>query len=378
MKKTTKSKDKPTLGLCMIVKNEEKVIGRCLESVKDLFDEMVIVDTGSTDKTKEILKKYTDKIYDFEWIYDFSAARNFSFSKSTCDYIMWLDADDVIYKEELKKLLEWKKTLTFKEDAFRMYYNYAQDENDNAKILQQRIRVVKNIHKDYWVGKIHEVIVLDKAVPVLDIVIHHKKQEILDPRRNVDIYQRMEKNNDYFSPRDLFLYATELNGDHQQDKALRKLRELFELKEEYQKNKFYYDMAIMLKFKIYTSRGASVELRKKLLINHLLYFPPTPDVCSEIGNMFNLEQNFHAAVFWFENGLRVAEKTPADNTEYNGFCEYSGLAYAYYYLRDIRKTISYSRKALNIYPSNEMAKRNHQLYLNTYIDVYKGMLNENK
>ena len=69
-----------TISLCMIVKNEEKVLARCLDSIADLMDEIIIVDTGSSDNTKEIAKKYTDKIYDFAWIDDFSAARNYSFS----------------------------------------------------------------------------------------------------------------------------------------------------------------------------------------------------------------------------------------------------------------------------------------------------------
>ena len=66
----------------MIVKNEENVLKRCLDSIYDLMDEIIIVDTGSTDRTKEIAAEYTDKIYDFTWVYDFSAARNFSFSKA--------------------------------------------------------------------------------------------------------------------------------------------------------------------------------------------------------------------------------------------------------------------------------------------------------
>ena len=83
-----------TVSLCMIVRNEEDVLGRCLESVKDIVDEIIIVDTGSTDRTKEIAGRFTNTVYDFPWIDDFSAARNFSFSKATMDYQMWLDADE--------------------------------------------------------------------------------------------------------------------------------------------------------------------------------------------------------------------------------------------------------------------------------------------
>lgn len=84
-----------SISLCMIVRNEEEVIGRCLESVKDIVDEINIVDTGSTDNTKQVVAQYTDRIFDFKWIHHFAAARNFSFQQATKDYILWLDADDV-------------------------------------------------------------------------------------------------------------------------------------------------------------------------------------------------------------------------------------------------------------------------------------------
>ena len=71
-----------TISLCMIVKNEERILARCLDSVKDLVDEIVIVDTGSADATRRIAQTYTDRVYDFTWIDDFSAARNFAFSKA--------------------------------------------------------------------------------------------------------------------------------------------------------------------------------------------------------------------------------------------------------------------------------------------------------
>ena len=70
-----------TISLCMIVKNEEQVLRRCLESAKSFADEIILVDTGSTDNTKEIGKTYGGKIFDFPWRDDFAAARNEAFSK---------------------------------------------------------------------------------------------------------------------------------------------------------------------------------------------------------------------------------------------------------------------------------------------------------
>lgn len=72
-----------SISLCMIVKNEEDVLARCLESAADLVDELIVVDTSSTDRTREIAARFTDKVYDFPWRDDFFAARNESFSHAS-------------------------------------------------------------------------------------------------------------------------------------------------------------------------------------------------------------------------------------------------------------------------------------------------------
>src|SRR3989338_5592832 len=97
---------KQTISLCMITKNEEKYLEQCLNSVKDLVDETIIVDTGSTDKTKEIAKRFNAKVYDFKWADDFSAARNESLKHATKDWILILDADEVMDKEAVKTIKE--------------------------------------------------------------------------------------------------------------------------------------------------------------------------------------------------------------------------------------------------------------------------------
>ena len=103
-----------TLSLCMIVKNEEEVIERCLNSIEGMCDEIIIVDTGSTDKTIELISKYKKvKLFHFKWIEDFSAARNFSFSHASQDLILWLDADDIVKPKDLKILQSIKnKSIT--------------------------------------------------------------------------------------------------------------------------------------------------------------------------------------------------------------------------------------------------------------------------
>lgn len=89
----------PKISLCMIVRDEERVLDACLSSARPYVDEIVVVDTGSKDKTKEIASKYADKVLDFAWCNDFSAARNVSLSHATGDWIFWMDADDTLPPE---------------------------------------------------------------------------------------------------------------------------------------------------------------------------------------------------------------------------------------------------------------------------------------
>ena len=95
------------ISVCMIGKNEEKVVGQCLEAIAKYDLEIIYTDTGSTDRTKEIVIGYTQKIYDFVWCDDFSAARNFCASKATNDWVLCIDCDEVLQPLDIKELDRW-------------------------------------------------------------------------------------------------------------------------------------------------------------------------------------------------------------------------------------------------------------------------------
>lgn len=94
----------PPISVCIIGKNEEKNIERCLAPLAKRGFEIIYVDTGSTDRTKELAAKYTDNLYDFEWIGDFSAARNFSISKASHNYVLIIDCDEFLTQIDPKAL----------------------------------------------------------------------------------------------------------------------------------------------------------------------------------------------------------------------------------------------------------------------------------
>ena len=108
---------KPRLSVCMIVKNEERFLGQCLASVKDIADELIVIDTGSTDRTVEIARENGAQVGYFEWCDDFAAARNASITPATGDWILFLDADEElssIEKAELPQLLNQTQVSLFR------------------------------------------------------------------------------------------------------------------------------------------------------------------------------------------------------------------------------------------------------------------------
>ncbi|AJH01325.2 glycosyl transferase [Clostridium beijerinckii] len=147
------------LSLCMIVKNEEENIKNCLSKVDNFIDEIIIVDTGSTDNTKAIVSKFTDKVYEFRWCNDFSKARNFSISKSSNDWILILDADEFITDFSRDKLHEFINDSLNQNKVGRIQrVNIMEDSSGNKKYVE-RVNRLFNKRYFHYEGIIHEQIV---------------------------------------------------------------------------------------------------------------------------------------------------------------------------------------------------------------------------
>lgn len=170
-----------SISLCMIVKDKEAVIERCLQTIHPLVDEIIVVDTGSADATKNLAGRYTKQVYDFQWIDDFSAARNFSFSLATKEYILWLDADDAITKEDLAAFHGLKQTLDPQIDLVMMKYNAPLDEGGSQVLAYDRERLLKRSLNYRWIGPIHEMIIPKGNVLYSSIAISRGKPADTDP-----------------------------------------------------------------------------------------------------------------------------------------------------------------------------------------------------
>ena len=199
-----------TVSLCMIVKNEEDVLGRCLDSLKDLVEEIIIADTGSVDATKEIAHKYTDKVYDFEWVNDFSKARNFAFSKATCDYIYSADADEYLDEENRKRFARLKKSLLPQIEIVQMYYcNQLESGSVYNFDRELRPKLFKRLRSFEWIEPVHETV---RELPLVydsDIEIIHKPQNN-HSGRDIAIFERLVDKGEELSERLFSMYAKEL------------------------------------------------------------------------------------------------------------------------------------------------------------------------
>jgi glycosyltransferase involved in cell wall biosynthesis len=149
-----------SVSLCMIVKNEEANLPECLGPVGDLVDEIVVVDTGSTDGTKECARRLGAKVHDFAWVDSFAAARNESLRHATGKWILWLDGDERLDEANLQKLARLLKELPDENNVYMMCQCSAPDPLTGSTLVVDQARLFRNLPKVRWTHRVHEQIFL--------------------------------------------------------------------------------------------------------------------------------------------------------------------------------------------------------------------------
>jgi len=348
------------ISLCMIVKNEEDTIYRCIDSVKDIVDEIIIVDTGSTDNTIQILKSLDIIPYQFKWINDFSSARNFSFSKATKDYILWLDADDILNPDDIEKFKILKSTITNDVDAVSM--NYVLSTNEHGEFIHslKRNRLVKNSKNFKWIGFIHEYLEVYGNIIHSNINIIHKKIKSYS-NRNLLIYEDLISKGHKLSPRDEFYYANELYDNQKYDEAIIQYEKFLNTNKGWIEDIKYalYKMADCYEYK------NDKENEINTLFRAFKYDTPRSDFCCRIGLYFFNQNNIDAAIFWYNLALQVA---PDEN--YMGiiskdtytFIPWVQLCVCYYKKGNIKKSYLCNEKAASYHPNHPAVLYNKDFF----------------
>lgn len=310
-----------TISLCMIVKNEEKNLERCLSSYAPLMDEIIVVDTGSTDRTKEIAARFTDKIYDFEWVNDFSAARNFSFEKATCDYIFSADADEVLDAQNREQFAILKQVLDEEIEIVQMYYgNQFQNGTIYNYDCELRPKLFKRLRNFTWIEPIHETV---RTLPVVfdsDIVITHMP-ETSHTKRDLAAFERMVSGNMPVSSRLHNIYAKELfvSGDETDfEKAIPFFEQSFSDDKRSEDEKLE---AVCVLAKAYRLLKKDAKFVKYALLSEIGL---CSELCYEIGMYFYENKEYTDALHWFTMAgeytkpilnIHYGEKYPGEGVE---------------------------------------------------------------
>ncbi|MGD9175943.1 MAG: tetratricopeptide repeat protein [Desulfobacterales bacterium] len=247
--------DHLAVSLCMIVKNEEKYLAQCLASVKPIVDEMIVVDTGSSDKTKDIARVFGAKVYDYEWHDDFAEARNFSISKANGHWIFIMDADEVIspqdYNQFIKIVGEQPETAVAYSFNTRNYNKLAnmigwtpndgQYPNEEAVfgwLPSSKVRLFSGRDQIWFEGAVHEMVdpVIKRngiRVKQCHIPIHHYgRLNKEDVNRKDEVYFEIGKKkledmgDDINAIRELAIQATNMEKNEEALKLWEKLLSL--------------------------------------------------------------------------------------------------------------------------------------------------------
>lgn len=288
-----------TVSLCMIVKNEEQNLPRCLDSVRGLTDELVIVDTGSADCTKEIAEAYGARVFSFAWCDDFSKARNYAFSKALMQYCMWLDADDVLEPADRDGLKALKETLSPDTDVVMMRYNTSFDENGNPTFVYYRERLLRREAGFQWQGAIHETIAPAGNVVYSDVAVTHRKTDPGDPDRNLRIFEGMLAAGKALSPREQFYYARELTYHGRDAEAAAAFERFLDDGLGWVENNLEAcrDLAQC------RLRLGQPEKSFEALTRALRFGPPRAELCCDLGQFFFDRADYRTAIFWYEQAL---------------------------------------------------------------------------
>lgn len=347
-----------SISLCMIVKNEEKVLARCLNSAKDIADEIVIVDTGSTDNTKKIASRFTDKIFDFKWEDDFAKARNFSFSKATKEYILWLDADDVILSSDREKFIKLKSTLDKNSaDVVMMKYNLSYDENGKPTFSYYRERLLKKCNKCLWKGRVHEVIAPFGNISYSDIAISHKKEKIGYSKRNLNIFKKMLQEGIALDTREMFYYARELYYHEMYNEAITEFNKFFE------RDNIWVENAISACIDLHNCYLKINDNKNAIeaLFKSFEYDIPRANICCNIANFFFNKSDYNTAIFWYETATRLKPNINGGGFEQldcYDYIPYLGLCICYDKLNNYEMAYKYNEMVGKIRPNDEKYKYN--------------------
>lgn len=331
----------------MIVKNEETILSRAIESLLGFADELIIVDTGSSDNTMKIAGQYTEKLYEFDMRGDFAAARNFACSKCSLDYIYTADADETIDAQNQAKIVALKESLPEYIDIVQMRYsNQLQFGSVYNFDSEYRPKLFRRLRTFRWIDPIHETIDTQVHTWNSEIVILHRPEE-RHAQRDFSIFERIAKPHVRLSARLHRLYAQELflSGT---ERDFLNASPYFEwtLHEEACSNDEIRESQCVA-VRCCALRKDSEGMFKTALKNAV--GSPCAEVCCELGAYFLEKADFEEAATWYYTAAFGAECELSARC--SGDIPLRGLSECYKMLGDPENSERYQKLAFEWKPS---------------------------
>lgn len=294
-----------TISVCMIVKNEEKVLERCLRSLEGIWDELIIVDTGSVDRTKEIAARFTDKIYDFAWIDDFSAARNYAFSKAGCEYIYSADADEMLDEVNRQRFLQLKEALISEVEIVQMWYVTPPEFNTTENFDKEyRPKLYRRLREFTWIDPIHETVRLDPVVFDSDIEILHRPHDS-HAGRDFRIFQGMIAKGKRLSVKLHKMYARELMISGTKEDFARAESFFADSIKDESRSEDEWQEAVCVLCKAYRLAREEIKFLQTALSGIANY--PCSEICFELGVYYYDKGDLPEATKWFYSAMNQTE-----------------------------------------------------------------------
>lgn len=335
------------LSVCLIVKDEEPVIRRCLSAVSRIADELIVVDTGSADRTAEIAKEYTPYVYLHLWQNSFAEARNYSYSKATGDYIMWMDADDVVSEENIARFNTLKAEGTDADVIFTLYKEYSESGLTNYIL---RDRIVKRSVFRKWLYDVHEAIPTQpewKRSYRPDLEIIHKKEHVNDPERNMGIFARLLEARKPLEPFEKANLVKEYSLHEKAEEALSLFRELRASDAGYEYALVFLVQALLRAERWEDCLGVIGEAEGHFLPTAQMIF--SKGRCMEaLGDEQRAEELYRGAMAVTENSLPLSIRF----TGYSDYYPYLRLAAMAKNSGDLKKALCLLRCAGKAYPGD--------------------------
>lgn len=349
------------ISLCMIVRNEEATLARCLESVREAVDEIVIVDTGSTDATKDIARRFTSRVVDFLWQDDFALARNFAFSLATKDFILWLDADDVL--DDAHKLRDFKAEKLEACDVAMAPYHVAFDAQGKPTFTYYRERLVRRSLHLRWEGAVHEAITPRGRIDYAPFAVRHEKLpgKSGDPGRNLRIYEGLMARGEAMSAREKFYYGRELRTAGRYDEAAEQLQSVIDDETAWLENRIEActDLSACLQ-----AKGDLSGAMRALTQSFALCRPRAAAACA-LGACFLQKQALEAAKFWYEAALTLQEDEKSGafvRPEYSGYIPLMQLCVIYDRMGEKEKARACNERAGLLKPGDPSVEYNRRYF----------------